>query len=63
MCYECPHCKPRGIRGKGCNGEGYRYGICQKGGNVVFLEPWKEKKIHGFGYRHHEASTCGMYEK
>ncbi len=62
-CAECPHCKPQGIMKKGFYGAGVRYGICGHGGNLVFLEPWKEKRIYGGGYIHHEVSSCRMYEK
>ncbi len=62
-CSECSHCKPQGIRKKGNYGEGYKYGICGHGGNIVFLEPWKEKRLYGGGYIHHNASSCGLYEK
>ena len=40
----------------------YRYGICDHGGNLVFQEPWKEKKIHGSGYISHKVGGCGLYE-
>ncbi len=62
-CAECPHCKPQGIRKDGFFGAGYQYGICGQSGNVVILEPWKEKRIHGSGYIHHKVSSCEMYEK
>lgn len=62
-CAECPHCKPNGIRKDGFLGAGYKYGICEHGGNLVFLEPWEEKRIHGSGYIHHKVSSCGLYEK
>lgn len=61
-CAECPHCKPKGIKKMGY-GEGYRYGICGQGGNIVFLEHWKEKRIHGSGCIHRRASSCCLYEK
>ena len=57
-CAECPHCKPRGKRREGLYGAGYQYGICDFTGNIVFLEPWKEKKISGNGYISHIASGC-----
>ena len=62
-CAECPHCKPKGIREDGFLGAGYQYGICGQCGNLVFLEPWKEKRIHGNGYIHHKVSSCERYEK
>ena len=62
-CTECQHCKPQGIRKEGFMGAGYKYGICGQGGNLVFLEPWKEKRIRGSGYIHHKVSSCGLYEK
>ena len=60
-CAECPHCKQHGIRKEGFMGAGYKYGICRQGGNVVFLEPWKEKKIYGSGYISHKVSSCGRH--
>lgn len=62
-CAECQHCKPQGIRKEGFMGAGYKYGICRQGGNLVFLEPWKEKRIYGSGYISHKASSCGRYLK
>ena len=63
-CSECPYCKPRPERRKkGFWGEGTKYGICGHDGNLVFLEPWKEKKRSGSGYIYHDISGCGMYKK
>lgn len=57
-CPDCPRCKPQSTKRHGA-----RWGICGLGGNIVYLEPWKEKKIHGKGYIHHNVSSCGIYEK
>lgn len=38
-------------------------GICGMGGNIVYLEPWKEKRISGNGYIHHNISSCGLFRK
>ena len=57
-CPECPKCKPKeGLR------DGAKWGICGEGGNIVYLEPWKEKRISGKGWIHHPISSCGIYEK
>ncbi len=57
-CPECPKCKPQeGLR------DGVRWGICGMGGNIVYLEPWKEKRISGSGYIYHNVSGCGLFEK
>ena len=61
-CDICPYCKPRGTREQGWPGAGYKYGICDHGGNLVFMEPWKEKKIYGSGYISHKVGGCGLYE-
>ena len=63
-CSECPHCKPQPERReKGFWGEGTKYGICGHGGNLVFLEPWKEKRISGNGWIYHKTSGCNLIEK
>lgn len=57
-CTECPKCKVKeGLK------HGVRYGICGMGGNLVYLEPWKERKVCGSGLIHHPVSSCGLYEK
>lgn len=57
-CPDCPRCKRRpGLR------NGVKFGICGMGGNIVYLEPWKEKRISGSGYIHHNVSSCGIFEK
>lgn len=56
-CLECPHCKP-----KSGYWHGVRYGICDNSGNVVYLEPRREKRIYGSGYIHYLVSSCGLYE-
>ena len=56
-CVDCIKCKPReGLK------SGIKYGICDEGGNLVYLEPWKEKRIYGGGYVNHHISSCMMYE-
>lgn len=56
-CPDCPHCKPKDtLRNEA------RWGICGMGGNIVYLEPWKEKRISGNGYIHHTTSSCGLFE-
>ena len=57
-CSECPKCKP-----KDTLRNGVKWGICGMGGNIVYLEPWKEKRISGSGYIHHRVSRCALYEK
>lgn len=60
-CFECPHCKKKGkYHGPFMAAEGVEYGICGHGGNLVFLEPFREKRVHGSGYIYHKPSTCGM---
>lgn len=57
-CTECPRCKPQdGLK------HGVRYGICGMGGNLVYLEPWKERRTCGSGWIHHHVSSCALYEK
>lgn len=57
-CTECPRCTPKyGLR------HGARYGICGMSGNIVYLEPWKERRICGNGWIHHHVSSCALYEK
>lgn len=65
MCFECPHCKKKGAyHGPFALGaaDGVEYGICGHGGNMVFLEPWKEKRVTGGGYIYHKPSSCAMIE-
>lgn len=57
-CPDCPRCIPQpGLR------NGVKWGICRNSGNIVHLEPWKEKRIKGTGWIHHPVSSCGLYEK
>lgn len=56
-CPDCPQCKPKKTLRNGA-----RWGICGMGGNIVYLEPWKEKRISGYGYIHHNTSSCGLLE-
>lgn len=56
-CAECPRCKQQaGLR------NGAKWGICQMSGNIVYLEPWKEKRISGSGYISHKIGGCGLYK-
>ena len=57
-CPECPQCKPQDTIKNGA-----RWGVCGMGGNIVYLEPWKEKRANGSGYIHHGVSSCGLFEK
>ena len=57
-CVECPKCIPSDEMHYGV-----KFGICSVTGNVVFLEPWKEKKIKGRGWIYHEVTGCGLYRK
>lgn len=57
-CPDCPECRPQSTLRNGV-----RWGICGDGGNIVYLEPWKEKKANGRGYIHHGVSGCGYYVK
>ena len=41
---------------------GNHFNICHLTGNIVYTEPWKEKRYSGHGYIHHSVSTCGLYE-
>lgn len=56
-CPDCPRCKP-----KDTLRNGVRWGICGMGGNIVYLEPWKEKRIYGNDYIKHNTSSCGLFE-
>lgn len=56
-CSECSKCKPRDTLRNGV-----RWGICGMGGNIVYLEPWKERRNKGGGYIYHGVSSCGMYK-
>ena len=56
-CPECPRCKPEdALR------NGFRWGICKMSGNIVYLEPWEEKRINGKGYIHHDVDSCALFE-
>lgn len=56
-CPDCPYCQPKDTLRNGA-----KWGICKMGGNIVYLEPWKEKRIHGSGYISHHVSSCGLFE-
>nr|DAZ77721.1 MAG TPA: hypothetical protein [Caudoviricetes sp.] len=53
--------KVREAIGKDTLRNGVRWGICGMGGNIVYLEPWKEKRVSGRGYIHHNVSSCGLF--
>lgn len=57
-CPECPRCEKKdGLR------NGARWGICNMSGNIVYLEPWNEKRIRGKGEIHHPVGGCRLFEK
>ena len=57
-CTQCVKCKPQeGLK------NGVKYGICGGSGNLVYLEPWDEKRAKGSGYIHNRISGCGMHVK
>ena len=56
-CVECPKCKPSDKMTYGV-----KFGICSITGNIVFLEPWKEKKAKGRGWIYHDVGGCGLYQ-
>lgn len=57
-CPDCSRCKV-----KNTLRNGVKWGICGMTGNIVHLEPWKEKRKSGHGYIHHDVSSCGLFEK
>lgn len=62
-CSECPYCKPEPepYQGPGL-AKGVKYGICQRSGNMCFLEPWDEKRKNG-KVIHNTIDGCGMVVK
>lgn len=58
-CDTCPRCKDV-YPGK-VDEEGYHFYICGMGGNKVYKEPRKVKRIYGDGYLRYPVSGCGMY--
>lgn len=42
---------------------GVKWEICHGSGNLVYLEPWREKRNCGSGWINHTVSSCGLYEK
>ena len=58
---DCPDCSRRKVKNTLRNG--VKWGICGMTGNIVHLEPWKEKRKSGHGYIHHNVSSCGLFEK
>lgn len=56
-CPDCPYCIPKDTLRNGA-----RWGICRRSGNIVYLEPWEEKRINGRGYIHHDTLSCGLIE-
>lgn len=59
-CDTCPRCKDTYPDKLDCNGN--HFYICGMSGNIVYKEPWKEKRLCGSGYIHHSVSGCGLYE-
>lgn len=59
-CDTCPRCKDT-YPGK-LDAFGNHFHICGMGGNMVYTEPRKEKRIYGSGYIHYSVSSCGLYE-
>lgn len=57
-CPDCSRCKV-----KNTLRNGVKWGICGMTGNIVHLEPWKEKRKSGHGYIYHNVSSCGLFEK
>lgn len=57
-CSQCPMCKLQPSLKHGA-----KWGVCHMGENTVYLEKWKEKRIHGIGYIYHSISGCGLFKK
>lgn len=59
-CKDCPRCKDADP-GK-VDHEGNHYAICGMGGNMVYPEERKVKRVSGRGYIYYPPSGCGMYD-
>ena len=59
-CDTCPWCYDR-YPGK-LDRDGHHFYICGVGGNMVYKEPRKVKRISGSGYLHYPVSGCGLYK-
>ena len=59
-CDTCPRCYDR-YPGK-LDRDGYHFYICGMGGNIVYKEPHKVKRIRGNGWLHYPVSGCGSIE-
>ena len=57
-CKDCPRFKDSGHT----DYEGNHFGICGMGGNMVYPEERKVKRVSGHGYIHYPPSGCGMYD-
>ena len=58
ICPECSRCKEKeGLP------NGVRWGIYSMSGNIVYLEPWEEKRVNKKGMIHHSISGCNLFEK
>ena len=57
-CKDCPRFKDGGHT----DFEGNHFGICGMGGNMVYPEERKVKRVSGRGYIHYPADGCGLYD-
>ena len=57
-CDTCPRCKD--VYTDRLDYNGNHFFICGMSGNIVYKEPWKEKRLCGSGYIHHSVSGCGQ---
>lgn len=57
-CKDCPRFKDAGH----IDYEGNHFGICGMGGNMVYPEERKVKRVSGRGYIHYQPDGCGMYD-
>lgn len=59
-CDTCPRCTDP-YPGK-LDRDGYHFFICGDGGNMVYKEPRKVRRISGKGWLHYPVSSCGLYK-
>lgn len=59
LCKDCPRFKDTDPQKKDVFGN--HYGICGMGGNMVYPQKRKIKRIKGKGYIYYGPSSCGMY--
>jgi hypothetical protein len=57
-CKDCPRFKDSGHT----DHEGNHFGICGMGGNMVYPEERKVKRVSGRGYIHYQTDGCGLYD-